>query len=133
MDQQFSVLTGATATKDLVLQAKLPCTAVEGADFTYTPVAPLVGELVTLTGTIGKGTPPITYSWGFGDGGTGAGQVVTHAFPLTTTMKAYTVTMTAANTCSSPVPPEKAVTITPRTIYLPLVLRSFTAAGALSQ
>lgn len=132
-DQEFIVGTGVTVTKYLVLQAKGSCTDVSGADFTYTPLAPLVGELVTLTGTVAGGTPPITYTWGFGDGGTGSGQVVAHTFPLTTTMKTYMVTMTSTNACPSMLTWAEAVTVRPRAIYLPLVLRSFAAAGVVSQ
>jgi PKD repeat protein len=109
----------------LTTTALSACADVSGPDFSFTPASPLVGDLVTLTGTVAGGTPPITYTWSFGDGGTGSGKVITHTFPLTATMKTYSVTMTVSNTCPSLSAWIEAVTVRPRTIYLPLVMRSF--------
>jgi PKD repeat protein len=64
----------------------------------------------------------MTYTWDFGDGGSGSGAVVTHLFPVTATLQTYTVTLTAANACSSP-QVMKAIAILPQYIYLPLIMR----------
>ncbi len=76
------------------------------------------------------GTPPITYTWAWGDGspdlrgfGDLAGLSVTHAFPLTVTAQSYTVTLSVSNACSRPVTATQVVAVSPRRIFLPLVLR----------
>jgi len=100
------------------------CEPVTSADFIFTPAAPRVGETVTFTGTSTGGTSPITYTWTFGDGGVGSGAVVTHLFPLTATVKTYTVTLSAANACTSPaITMSKGVTVHPRYVYLPITLK----------
>lgn len=97
------------------------CVSVSGVDFTYTPAAPKVGQLVTFNGTALTGTMPITYSWNYGDGSAvGSGSPITHLFPITLTTQSYTVTLTAANACGT-VPVLKSLTIQPQTVFLPLV------------
>jgi PKD repeat protein len=72
-----------------------PCDPPAAAAFTWTPASPYVGETVTFSGSA-QGTPPISYAWDFGDGDTGTGQSVTHAY---TDAGTFTVTMTASNEC----------------------------------
>jgi len=100
------------------------CTPVSGPDFTFAPAAPRVGEGVTFTGTLSAGTAPITYTWDWGDttaGGSGA--IVLHTFPLTVATQTYTVTLTAGNTCGPAALVQHPVTVQPRRVYLPLILR----------
>lgn len=66
------------------------------AGFVYAPTAPVAGEVVRFdasqsTDDVGV----IGYAWDFGDGGTSAGQVVTHAYPAAGT---YNVTLTVRDT-----------------------------------
>jgi PKD repeat protein len=63
-------------------------------------MTPAVGEIVTFSGSVFSGTPPIDYAWGFGDGSSGAGQTVTHTYAATGT---YAVVLTATNACGSEV------------------------------
>ncbi len=100
-----------------------PCDPVNEPAFDFAPAQPLVGDVVVFTGTVLSGQTP-TYTWDFGDGGVGRGEVVTHTFPITTTRKVYTVTMTAENDCPSQQSTSDEVTVWPRRIYLPLVLRN---------
>jgi len=114
--------TGVTATS--VLTTVLDCVAVAGADFIYTPAQPLSGQTVTFSGTTMAGTPPIVYTWNFGDGGaTATGAVVTHTFPLQTAILPYPVVMTATNACGVDVT-EQIVTIRVYQVYLPMVIRT---------
>ena len=69
------------------------CRPVHGADFDWAPPVPVRRQRVVFTGTA-TGTLPITYTWDFGDGVGGAGQVVSHTY---TGVATYTVVMTAAN------------------------------------
>jgi subtilisin family serine protease len=71
------------------------CRPVHSADFDWAPPVPVSGQRVVFTGTA-TGTLPMTYTWDFGDGVGGAGQVVSHTY---TGVATYTVVMTAAN-CS---------------------------------
>ncbi|MBN1955885.1 MAG: PKD domain-containing protein, partial [Anaerolineae bacterium] len=64
-------------------------------DFTWVPVNPAVGQVLTLTGSA-VGLEPITYTWNLGDGALLAGRVITHSYAATGT---YPVVMTATNSC----------------------------------
>src|SRR5207247_970298 len=50
------------------------------ASFTYSPSSPQAGQQVTFTASASGGTTPYTFSWSFGDGSTGTGSSVTHAY-----------------------------------------------------
>ncbi len=113
--------TGVTATS--VLTTVQDCVAVAGPAFTYTPAQPFSAQTVTFTGTVAAGTPPIVYTWDFGDGGTAAGAVVTHTFPFETAILPYRVVMTATNGCGQVVV-QDIVTVRPYQLYLPLVIRT---------
>lgn len=67
------------------------------AAFTFTPSAPLVGEIVAFDGT--PSTDPdsaiVSYAWSFGDGATGIGRTTTHAFAAGGT---YSVSLTVTGT-----------------------------------
>jgi trimeric autotransporter adhesin len=115
-----------TLTGDKVVTATFAstCVPVSGVDFTYLPTAPKVNKLVTFTGSAVTGTTPITYSWDFGDGSAvGSGSPITHLFPIMLTTHSYTVTLTAANVCSTQATASKLVTIQPVRVYLPLILK----------
>ena len=56
-----------------------------------------------------------TYSWAFGDGTTGFGAIVTHAY---TTSGTYNVTLTVADNGASTNTQSKAVTVVPTTIHV---------------
>ncbi len=125
----FSVVL--TATNDYGEQAVthdvtvIPaCEPVADTLFTWTPITPTVGAVVTFTASA-TGTAPIIYTWDF-DGVIKAGVLVTHSFATSGT---HTVILTATNDCG-----EQAIThiVTveaetpppPKRIYLPLVLRN---------
>jgi uncharacterized repeat protein (TIGR01451 family) len=107
------------------VQVVPPCVPVDGAGFIFTPLAPKVGETVIFTGSVAvTSTPPITYTWNWGDGSAGgAGNPITHVFPLTVTAQTYSVTLTASNACPSQQVTEQTATVWPNYIYLPIVLR----------
>jgi len=118
--------TYVTATFDLMSI----CTPISGLGLTFAPPAPLVGQIVWFTGTVSAGTLPITYTWNWGDltgfregNLSGLSIVATHTFPLTVTRQTYTVTLTVANACPSSAQMQQPVMVTPRELYLPLVLR----------
>jgi hypothetical protein len=78
----------------LMTQCETSCTGVVIDDFTWDPVDPGPGTQVTFTSTITGGSPAITYSWNFGDGGTGSGAVATHTYAAPGT---YNVMLVAEN------------------------------------
>lgn len=97
------------------------CLPVSGLSFAYEPSLPVIGQVITFTGDVEAGTPPITYTWDFG----AVGRVVTHTFRSTTTHQTalvpYAVVMTATNRCGVDAVQE-VVTVRWRQIYLPLVM-----------
>ncbi len=72
------------------------CQQVEAADFIWAPITPTVGSPVSFNAvfTPYTATPPISYTWDFGDGSTGAGNPAVHTY---TVPGLYTVTVTARN------------------------------------
>jgi len=65
------------------------------ANFTFSPSAPVVGELVTFNGSLStpEGGTIVSYDWDFGDGTNGTGAVVSHAYGYSDTFNvALTVT-----------------------------------------
>ena len=52
------------------------------ANFTWSPLEPKAGQIVTFNGS--SSTPDggtiVSYAWSFGDGGTGSGEVATHVY-----------------------------------------------------
>jgi PKD repeat protein/uncharacterized membrane protein len=74
-----------------------PCNPVEGVAFSWEPLTPTEGTLITFTGAA-TGTPPLGYNWHFGDGSMGAGMVITHVY---TQAGVFTATLTVSNACSS--------------------------------
>jgi len=100
------------------------CIPVSGVDFDWSPVQPFGGEVVTFQASVLAGTAPFTYSWNIA-GTSKSGSSVTHTFPLLTTVQSYRVTLTVFNACTpNGVAQEKSITVRPRTIYLPLVMRN---------
>ncbi len=69
------------------------------ADFTSSPVHPVIGGTVSFTSTVAGGTGPYSYSWTFGDGGTSTAASPTHAYTAAGT---FTVTLTVTDS-STPV------------------------------
>ncbi len=103
---------------------KNTCEPISDVGFSFSPLRPLIGEPVQFTGTVVAGTAPLTYTWDWGDGtAAGLGAVLSHAFPLTATVRAYTVTLAVNNQCSGPLTAEQAVAIMPQQVFLPLALR----------
>jgi len=71
-------VSGSTSQPVVVGTAALP-----NPTFTFSPQAPAVNELVFFNGstsTAGVGHTISSYRWTFGDGATGSGQTVSHAF-----------------------------------------------------
>lgn len=78
------------------------CTPPSGFDFSWSPQTPETGETVYFTATLGSGTVPFTYTWGFGDasGSDAQGQQVTHTYVESGT---HTVVLTVTNVCDTQV------------------------------
>ena len=101
------------------------CLPIAGTDFSFVPVIPMAGQPVNFTATITNGTVPITYTWNFGHGAdvvTTAASVI-RSFPLTHTLQTYSVTLAAANACSTQAAAPRLVTVQPLRVYLPLILK----------
>ncbi len=116
--------TGVSAYSDLTTAAiAAECLPVVDPHFSSMPSRPIVGQTVTFTGTVMIGTPPIDYTWDFGDDSPLAyGEVVTHLFPVNTVVLPYTVIMTATNPCSEQAV-QRVVTVGVYNLYLPLIVK----------
>ncbi|HHN93981.1 MAG TPA: PKD domain-containing protein, partial [Anaerolineae bacterium] len=101
------------------------CVPISGTAFSYAPSSPFVNDAVLFTGTVSAGTTPIAYTWDFGDGSAvQTGNPITHVFPITYVRMSYTVVMTARNGCPSSGTASHVVTVRPRRIFLPILLRN---------
>jgi hypothetical protein len=89
------VVAGNTTTLDFSLQPA--CEPVSGLDFSWLPLEPYNGEVVTFTATA-SGTQPIDFQWDFGDTVSATGETVNH-FYLSPNI--YTVALSATNACGS--------------------------------
>ncbi len=101
------------------------CVSIHTPSFTYLPTPPLAGKPVTFTGAVALGSSPITYTWNFGDGVLGEGQVVSHTYAPGTGLMPYRVVMTATNACSlASVEDTLTLSSASQSVYLPLVMRT---------
>jgi PKD repeat protein/exonuclease III len=76
----------------------VPNAAEVVANFTFAPDVADVGETIDFTPNVSGGTPPYTYAWTFGDGGTSTLQSPTYAY---TAQGAYTATLTVTDSASA--------------------------------
>jgi PKD repeat protein len=60
------------------------------ASYTYTPSVPVAGTPIVFIGLANGGTPPYSYAWSFGDGGSSIGQSPGHTYANSGT---YTATL----------------------------------------
>jgi hypothetical protein len=98
-----------------------PCEPVTGTFFAWTPLTPTASQVVTFTASA-SGTEPISYSWNFEFSNFEFGNPITHVYTMA---GAYTVTLTATNSCGVEVvqdvvtvvaaPPEEWA------VYLPII------------
>jgi PKD repeat protein len=83
---------GATQSASWTVVVVAPLSVTATAD----PTSALVGQSVSFHATAAGGVAPYTYTWAFGEGGTGAGQNTTNAFAGTGIFVVY-VTAKDAN------------------------------------
>jgi PKD repeat protein len=86
------------------------------ADFTFNPSAPRSGQQVTFDGSPSRaasGRTIVSYSWAFGDGGSGTGQTVVHTFPAVSTPTTFNVLLTVTDSAGQTSSVTKPVTVTP--------------------
>jgi PKD repeat protein len=93
--QQVNVVAGQTSQVSVTLSA-IPTNQPPTAAFSFTPAGPTAGDTVSFDASASSdpdGTI-VSYAWAFGDGNTGSGQFVTHAF---TASGSYSVQLTVTD------------------------------------
>jgi parallel beta-helix repeat protein len=70
---------GISASTDLPVTATLSPPRIE-QDFTFSPTAPNISDIITFAATASGGTPPYSFGWKFGDGVEATGEIATHAY-----------------------------------------------------
>jgi PKD repeat protein len=86
------------------------------ADFTFNPSAPRSGQQVVFDASGSQAAPGrtiVSYSWSFGDGGSGSGVNVTHSFTTGTTPTTFNVLLTVTDSAGKTSSITKPVTVSP--------------------
>lgn len=93
--RQVTVNAGLTSTVSVTLTA-IPTNNPPVANFSFSPSSPIVGDVVSFDASSSSDSDGsiTSYAWNFGDGNTGSGQFVTHAFAASGT---YSVTLTVTD------------------------------------
>lgn len=98
-----------------------PCIPPENPVFVWSPENPTVGDTMTFLASA-TGTPPLTYNWEFGDGGSATGEQVFYFYDAS---GVYTVKLTVTNDCGDATT-SQVLRIAPviHRIYLPVITNS---------
>jgi hypothetical protein len=112
------IISGTTTMQDFALETS--CDPILNLDFTWLPLEPLNGDLITFT-TSAAGSDPIDFQWSFGDACTGTGSTVTHMY---SDAGVYYVIVSASNACGTQYI-NKTISILQRLLnfFLPLVIK----------
>jgi hypothetical protein len=111
------ITAGEHSTLDRSLQ---PCDTVDQVSFSITSNPSPPGQTVDFNATVEGGAAPVSLTWDFGDGSSGAGEQVTHSY---TDQGMYFVTLTADNSCFLPVTARKSVVVGTKFFFLPFLGR----------
>lgn len=79
------------------------------ASFSFSPTMPTIGQTVSFTGSATGGVTPYAFSWLFGDGATGAGNPVSHAYNTT---GSFTVQLTVSDSTGANASKGQSITVT---------------------
>ena len=86
------------------------------ADFNFNPSAPRSAQQVTFDASPSQAAPGrtiVSYSWSFGDGGSGTGQTVVHTFTTGATPTTYNVLLTVTDSAGRTSSITKPITVNP--------------------
>jgi PKD repeat protein len=86
------------------------------ADFTFNPSAPRSGQSVVFDASATQAAPGrsiVSYSWAFGDGGSGTGQTVAHTYTVSGTPQTFNVLLTVTDSSGKTNSVTKSITVNP--------------------
>ncbi len=92
-----SSVPSQTATKYQGITVSSSSIAGLTASMSFNPSSPLVGQTVSFMSTVSGGLSPYSYSWDFGDGGTGTSSASTRTYNIA---GVYTVAFTVSDSSS---------------------------------
>ena len=88
-----TVVSGDSSMSD-IFGSPSPGTGALSTSFTVSPSAPQPGQVATFTASTAGGVSPYNYSWVLGDGSSGTGSSVAHAYAKT---GSYSVSLTVTD------------------------------------
>jgi uncharacterized repeat protein (TIGR01451 family) len=88
------------ASNDHAEQPFQVCVPPAGAGLSTIPAPPVVGQVVTFTGSVTRGDPVLVYTWDLSEGAFVSGNPVTHTYTISGN---HTVWMTVTNGCGQQV------------------------------
>jgi hypothetical protein len=97
-----------------------PCDTVDQVSFIATADQTTVGQSITFSATVNGGAAPVSLAWDFGDGTSGSGLEVTHAYSAP---GVYAVRLTADNSCMFPATSRRSVLVGENFVFLPVQFR----------
>jgi PKD repeat protein len=99
------------------------------ASFTYSPSNPQPNQTITFTASVSGGAPPYSYTWNFGDGSNGTGQMVSHSYLKAGT---FTASLTVTDPTTHVITASKVLAIAaPTGFCLPCVLDTLSSSPQL--
>jgi PKD repeat protein len=106
--QEFGGRAVSQIEENGYLRIRPLCPAASACDFTIPSTSPIVGQSVSFSASAAGGVSPYTYTWDFGDGSTGTGSSVSHAYQSAGT---FNVILTITDSSGQTQTVKKAVTI----------------------
>jgi PKD repeat protein len=102
------------------------CDPAAGADFTWMPADPMLGETIYFTASLVSGDPPYSFAWDWGDGTTDSGRYAQHTYAEG---GEYLVNLTVTNACGVATASHTVTVMGPEILVSPVAITVTVPAG----